>query len=60
MSESKRDVGWLARRREQRRLKRARTGDSVEKRSEPNEPPSGTVKDAANRAGIGGFVSGGF
>jgi hypothetical protein len=32
----------------------------TKKRAERNTAPSGTVKDAANRAGIGGFASGGF
>ena len=53
--------GRWARRRERKRLKRERTGDSPEKRAERTAPGSSetTVKDAANRAGLGGFVGGG-
>jgi hypothetical protein len=51
--------GWLNRRREQKRLKRERTGDTPAKAAERGKPQETTVKDAANRAGIGGFVSGG-
>ena len=58
MGEAKPKDGWLARRREQKRLKRERCGDSPEKASERRKPQEGTVKDAANRAGTGGFVGG--
>ena len=60
-SGEQRTDGWLARRREQKRLKRERTGDSPEKLTERKAPGSSdtTVKDAANRAGLGGFVGGG-
>jgi len=62
MGESKPKDGWLARRREQKRLKRERTGDSPQKAEERQRraPQETTVKDAANRAGTGGFVGGGF
>ncbi len=50
--------GW----REKRASKRALKGDSPEKLREGTSSggPQGTVKDNANRAGMGGFVSGGF
>ena len=54
-------TGWRQRRREKKRLKLERTGDSAEKRQGDRHkggPP--TVKDNAQRAGLGGFVSGGF
>jgi hypothetical protein len=60
MSEPKPKVGWLSRRREQQRLKRERTGDSAEKLADRKKPQEPSVKDAANRAGTGGFVSGGY
>jgi hypothetical protein len=60
-SDGQRTGGWWAKRRERRQIKRERTGDSPEKRSERKAPGSSetTVKDAANRAGLGGFVGGG-
>ena len=60
MGEEKPKQGRLARRRERNRLKRERTGDSPEKAAEGRKPGDATVKDAANQAGLGGFVSGGF
>ena len=51
---------WAARRREKKRLRLERTGDSPLKRGERPRDGSATVKDNANRAGMGGFVSGGF
>jgi hypothetical protein len=60
MGEKKPNDGWLARRREQKRIKRERSGDSPEKAAERRKPQDTTVKDAANRAGTGGFVGGAF
>ena len=60
MGEKKPNDGWLARRREQKRIKRERSGDSPAKAAERRKPQDATVKDAANRAGTGGFVGGGF
>jgi hypothetical protein len=51
---------WSARRREKKRLKLERTGDSPQKQGEHRRGGSVTVKDNANQAGMGGFVSGGF
>jgi hypothetical protein len=49
--------GW----REKRAAKRALKGDSPEKlRERASRGAQSTVKDNANRAGMGGFVSGGF
>ena len=49
--------GW----REKRAAKRALKGDSPEKlRERPSRGAQSSVKDNANRAGMGGFVSGGF
>ena len=61
MGASKSKDGWLARRREQKRLKRERTGDSPQKAAERQRRTAQetSVKDAANRAGMGGFVGGG-
>ena len=50
---------WVERRRETKRLKLERTGDSPQKQTRRKGGPP-NVKDNANRAGIGGFVSGGF
>jgi hypothetical protein len=51
--------GWAERRREKKRLKLERTGPSPQAQGERGKGGSGTVKDAANRAGMGGFVGGG-
>ena len=53
---------WLQRRREAKREKAARTGDSPEKLHEHPEPeqPTRTVEENAKQAGIGGFNAGGF
>lgn len=59
MSDAQPTTGRLARRREQRRAKRERTGDSPEKRAERSRHAESTVKDALNRAGVAGFVAGG-
>ena len=58
MGEEKPKDGWLARRREQKRLKRERTGDSPQKLAEPHKTEDTTVKDAAKRASTGGWVGG--
>jgi hypothetical protein len=53
--------GWLARRRDRRRLRRERTGDTPQKRAERGRavaPRSST--DAMARTGTVGFLSGGF
>jgi hypothetical protein len=60
MSGEKRSEGWLAKWREQRRAKRARTGDTPEKvaeRRHTKDDPS--VTDAMARAGEAGFIAGG-
>jgi hypothetical protein len=49
----KQKVGWLSRRREDRRLKRERTGDTPEKSSERKKPEDQALKDASTRAGSG-------
>jgi hypothetical protein len=59
MSDEQRKSGWLARRRERQRVKRERTGDTPEKRAERSRGTEPTVKDAANRVGLGGFLAGG-
>jgi hypothetical protein len=47
--------------REKRAAKRVLQGDSPEKLRERSRPgQQSSVKDNANRAGMGGFVSGGF
>jgi hypothetical protein len=48
MGEKKPKEGWLARRREQKRLKRERTGDSPQRTAERREPEDTTGKDVAN------------
>ena len=52
--------GWADRRREKKRLKLERTGPSPQAQGERRKSGSTTVKDNANQAGMGGFVSGGF
>jgi hypothetical protein len=52
--------GWLARRREKKRAKHLRTGDSPEKIAEGRERRDPTPGDNADRAGMAGFLSGGF
>jgi hypothetical protein len=61
MAEEKRPGGWLAKRREKRRLMRERTGDTPQKRSERKKPGGDpNVKDAIARTGETGFFSGGI
>lgn len=50
MTEEQRHLNWLARRREARRLKRERTGDSPERAAEHHTPP-GDVIDLMLHAG---------
>jgi hypothetical protein len=59
VAEKKRTAGWLSRRRETRRLKRARSGDSPQKMAERKKRGDPDVKDAIDRAGQAGFLSGG-
>jgi hypothetical protein len=50
---------WGERRREKKRLKQERTGDSPEKRTERQRKPSGADQgDAARQAGATGTVGG--
>jgi hypothetical protein len=56
MGEENPKEGWLARRREQKRLKRERTGDSPQRTAEGRKPQDTTVKDAANRVSMGNSV----
>jgi hypothetical protein len=52
-------TGWAARRREKKRLKLERTGDSPEKQAERRRKPSSADQDdAARRAGATGNVGG--
>jgi hypothetical protein len=51
--------GWAERRREKKRLKLERTGPSPQAQGERRKGGPPTVKDNANRAGMGGFVGGG-
>jgi hypothetical protein len=59
MTEKPQKAGWVARNRVRRREKRERTGDSPEKQGEHKRGAEPTVKDALNRAGTAGFLSGG-
>jgi hypothetical protein len=59
VAEKKGTAGWLAKRRETRRLKRARSGDSPQKAAERKKRGDPDVKDAIDRAGQVGFLSGG-
>ena len=61
MAEEKRAAGFVERRREKRRLKRERTGDSPQKAAERKKPGNNPdVKDAISRTGERGFLTGGF
>jgi hypothetical protein len=52
--------GWMQRRRERKRLKLERTGDSPQKRSEPASKTEGPdVEDAAQQASAGLLANGG-
>jgi hypothetical protein len=64
MSDKQPKAGWLARRREEQRLKRERTGDSAEKLQQryTNQGKELGAKDAAMQpkgGGGGGFGGGG-
>jgi len=50
MSEDQRTIGWLARRRERKRLKQQRTGDSPEKLA-AHHTPRGDAVDLMLRLG---------
>jgi hypothetical protein len=50
MPEDQRKMGWLASRRERKRLKRERTGNSPEKQAE-HHPPKGDAVDLMLKAG---------
>jgi hypothetical protein len=57
MAEQRRSrLSWVERRREQKRLKQERSGDSPQKHSERPQKKAG--KDAAD-GGMGGFFGGG-
>jgi len=61
MAEQKQKRGWLARRREKRRLKREQGGDSPEKRAEgkrPGDPADSDGTEVVGRAGTIGFLGG--
>jgi hypothetical protein len=56
----KQTEGWIQRRRERKRLKLERTGDSPQKKSEPARKAEGPdVEDAAQRASTGLLANGG-
>lgn len=48
----RKSVGWIERRREQRRLKRERTGDSPEKEAERHTPPEGVIDKMLRLGGV--------
>jgi hypothetical protein len=58
--EQKSKAGWLDRRRERKREKQLRTGDSPEKIAERRQGRDPTPGEAADRAGWTGFLSGGI
>jgi hypothetical protein len=57
--EQKSDAGWLGRRRDKKREKELRTGDSPEKIAEGRKRRDPSVGENADRAGWTGFLSGG-
>jgi hypothetical protein len=60
MGEQKRSKPrWGERRREKKRLKLERSGDSPEKQAEGKRGDGPSVRDNADRAAIGGFLAGG-
>ena len=59
MAEEKRTAGWLAKRREKRRLKREHTGDSPEKAAEGKKSGDPDVTGAMARTVTTGFLAGG-
>jgi hypothetical protein len=63
MGDAKRKDSWLARRREKKRRKRDRTGDSPERSAEGKKAADGADPDvtgAMARTGTTGFLGGGF
>ena len=57
----KQTEGWIQRRRERKRLKLERTGDSPQKKSEPASKTDGpSVEEAAERASGGLLANGGW
>jgi hypothetical protein len=54
--ERKPKAGWLERRRERKREKRLRSGDSPEKIAERRGPHDPTPAENADRAGWAGFL----
>ena len=53
--------GWIQRRRERKRLKLERTGDSAQKKSEPTNKTEGPgVDEAAQQASAGLLANGGW
>jgi hypothetical protein len=60
MADDKHTAGWVARRRDTKRLKRERTGDTPQKLAERKQPASAvSSKEAIARTGVTGFLSGG-
>ena len=56
----KQTEGWIQRRRERKRLKLERTGDSPQKKSEPASSTEGPgVEEAAQQASAGLLANGG-
>jgi hypothetical protein len=58
--DQKSKAGWLDRRREKKREKQLRTGDSPEKIAEGPTRRDPTPGENADRAGVAGFLGGGF
>ena len=57
----KQTEGWIQRRRERKRLKLERTGDSPQKKSEPaNKTEGQDVEEAAQQASAGLLANGGW
>jgi hypothetical protein len=57
----KQTEGWIQRRRERKRLKLERTGDSPQKKSEPASKTEGPgVEEAAQQASAGLLANGGW
>ena len=56
----KQTEGWIQRRRERKRLKLERTGDSPQKKSEPASKTEADVEEAAQQASAGLLANGGW